>query len=980
MVVNDCNAFLASGHDPLLTRFVHPQPAACAGTPARFQKVRQTRRYAGPPALELLEPRLTLTGNITITAASVVDANDTPLTKVSAGEWVYISASFTTVGLPSDATYRVGFTVNGLTRDAGSISWGAGASGTQSWTVDWGAFIATPGTNQVTAVVDPDQSVPETTYQDNSMSFTFNAASPAVGNPIFTVAQIRNAYGLNSLPSFGAATADGTGQAIALEEAGNDPNILTDLDGFDQAMSLTTTSTKTIFQQYGPASSFVTVYNQSGANITLYLGDSGSNGVPAQDPTGHWEGEETLDAEWAHAMAPGARIDIIEVNDDSNWGINILNGNILAAGLPSVSVVSNSYGLTEWSGETADDSSIFVTPSGHPGVTFLTASNDNGANVYPSPPTSPPPSVGNDGYYPATSPDVVSVGGTELTLNNDGYGSETGWSYPAPANTVTNGSSSYTQSGSWTAHSGGFSGTYSTAAGGSLSSATWTIAVTPANTGWGTEVSATWTPSATNATNATYTVYDGTPQSGTILGTVVVNQTKAPAGTLDDGAQFQELGVFFPTLNSSGYGTLTVVLNAQSANGTVVADAVGAAQAWASTGGPTPFESEPSYQLPVQTTGFRTTPDVAFDASENSGVITYFDGGLSYGSFGTSLASPCWAGLIAIANQGRMANNTPTLNSPANPLQTLQALYSLPSRDFHDITSGYNGFSAGEAYDLVTGRGSPIGNLLIPALVSYGVPGFPTRPTPNPMPSPGPVLLPISTPPTYAPTQTSTRNASGPASTPPPAAPPRPAPQSSEIQATKTVLTSRPRQATFGRAVVLSVNVTDRGRGAGKPTGQVTFWDGSAMLGAKALESGKATMTTTSLPLGRDTIQVIYGGGPTSSASKATIVENVKEPRNKGRAAASPAARARKRNTPVTARASEARRPTDPTAAATFFAASAAVLGPMTLDPAKPENSTASSSGHRTARIRSQAGATLVAGGIPPRKHSINESVPSGHH
>ena len=78
-----------------------------------------------------------------------------------------------------------------------------------------------------------------------------------------------------------------------------------------------------------------------------------------------------------------------------------------------------------------------------------------------------------------------------------------------------------------------------------------------------------------------------------------VNQTKAPVGTADGSSQFQELGVFFPTLSSSGDGTLTVVLNASSANGTVVADAVGAAQAWASTGGPAPFESEPSYQLAV---------------------------------------------------------------------------------------------------------------------------------------------------------------------------------------------------------------------------------------------------------------------------------------------------------------------------------------------------------------------------------------------
>ena len=217
--------------------------------------------------------------------------------------------------------------------------------------------------------------------------------------------------------------------------------------------------------------------------------------MPAEDPTGHWEGEEELDVEWAHAMAPGAKIDIIEVNDDANWPTNLLAGDELAASLPGVSVVSNSWGLDEWSGETAYDSSTFVTPSGHTGVTFLTASNDNGANVYPSPPSDPAPSAGNDGYYPATSPNVVSVGGTQLTLDNNAYGGETGWSFPAPASTVDNGSSSYTQTGSWTSQSGGFSGTYSTAVGGSSSSAAWTIAITPANTGWGTEVSATWTAS-----------------------------------------------------------------------------------------------------------------------------------------------------------------------------------------------------------------------------------------------------------------------------------------------------------------------------------------------------------------------------------------------------------------------------------------------------------------------------------------------------
>ena len=55
---------------------------------------------------------------------------------------------------------------------------------------------------------------------------------------------------------------------------------------------------------------------------------------------------------------------------------------------------------------------------------------------------------------------------------------------------------------------------------------------------------------------------------------------------------------------------------------------------------------------------------------------------------GTSLAAPAWAALIAVADQGRVAEGGTTLDGAT---QTLPALYSLPSADFHDITSGSNG-------------------------------------------------------------------------------------------------------------------------------------------------------------------------------------------------------------------------------------------------------------------------------------------------
>ena len=83
---------------------------------------------------------------------------------------------------------------------------------------------------------------------------------------------------------------------------------------------------------------------------------------------------------------------------------------------------------------------------------------------------------------------------------------------------------------------------------------------------------------------------------------------------------------------------------------------------------------------------------------------------------GTSLAAPCWAGLIALADQMRVVADLPAWTGPT---QTLPRLYSLPAADFHDITSGTTtgspNYTAAAGYDLVTGLGTPVANLLVPA-------------------------------------------------------------------------------------------------------------------------------------------------------------------------------------------------------------------------------------------------------------------------
>jgi|SRR5580658_1957534 subtilase family serine protease len=86
---------------------------------------------------------------------------------------------------------------------------------------------------------------------------------------------------------------------------------------------------------------------------------------------------------------------------------------------------------------------------------------------------------------------------------------------------------------------------------------------------------------------------------------------------------------------------------------------------------------------------------------------------------GTSFAAPMWAGYLALANQQAVANGSPTLGF-INPALYAIGLSSSYDTDFHDITSGSNGYPATVGYDLVTGWGSPNGSSLINELAASG--------------------------------------------------------------------------------------------------------------------------------------------------------------------------------------------------------------------------------------------------------------------
>ncbi len=218
--------------------------------------------------------------------------------------------------------------------------------------------------------------------------------SPATG--AYTPTEVRDAYGVNDI-LFNGVTGNGSGETIAIVDAYNDPDIMSDANTFSSDFGLPT------FNSGGPT---LQVLNQTGGAT-----------LPTNSVPGQWDVEESLDVEWAHAIAPDANIILFEANSASDT--DLFTAIATAADWTGVSVVSmsfNSYELYNVYGgveETSTDST-FTTPTGHQGVTFLGAAGDQGA-----------PAVG----YPSLSPNVISVGGTSLLVGtDDSYLGESAWS------------------------------------------------------------------------------------------------------------------------------------------------------------------------------------------------------------------------------------------------------------------------------------------------------------------------------------------------------------------------------------------------------------------------------------------------------------------------------------------------------------------------------------------------------------------------
>ncbi len=215
--------------------------------------------------------------------------------------------------------------------------------------------------------------VPVEHYANHPLHVRPNASTSPTG---LSPATIKSVYG------FPTSSTAGAGTTIAIVDAYDDPTAESDLNVFSSQYGLPACTT---------ANGCFKKVNQTG-------------GTKYPRTNAGWALEISLDIQWAHAIAPGARILLVEAS--SNSFTNLLAAEDYAAA--HATYVSNSWGASEFSGETAYDSHFVRS-----GVSFFVSAGDAGLPA----------------EYPSSSPNVISVGGTTLHFDNGGaFTTETGWS------------------------------------------------------------------------------------------------------------------------------------------------------------------------------------------------------------------------------------------------------------------------------------------------------------------------------------------------------------------------------------------------------------------------------------------------------------------------------------------------------------------------------------------------------------------------
>jgi subtilase family serine protease len=222
------------------------------------------------------------------------------------------------------------------------------------------------------ALTQPTVAATHERYAHHPLRVHPNASSSPTG---LSPSKIKTVY------NFPTSTTAGSGKTIGIVDAYDDPTAEADLGVFSS--------------QYGlPA---CTTANGCFKKVD----QTGGTHYPRKNSG--WALEISLDIQWAHAIAPGAHILLVEAKTNSFTNLLIAEDYAKA----HAQYVSNSWGASEFSGESSYDSHFSQT-----GVSFFVSSGDNGLPA----------------EYPSSSPNVISVGGTTLHFSNGNFTSETGWS------------------------------------------------------------------------------------------------------------------------------------------------------------------------------------------------------------------------------------------------------------------------------------------------------------------------------------------------------------------------------------------------------------------------------------------------------------------------------------------------------------------------------------------------------------------------
>jgi hypothetical protein len=201
-------------------------------------------------------------------------------------------------------------------------------------------------------------------------------------NPAVTV----SGYGPSDLDSaYKVPTTLGSSKTVAIVDAYDDPNAASDLNTYRSNFGLPACTTSNgCFKKV----------NQNGATSPLPSKNTG------------WSSEIMLDLEMVSAICPNCHILLVEASSPTIGNLGTAVNTAVAQGAVAV---SNSYGGSESSTETSWDTSYYR----HPGVAIVASSGDSGYMR----------------EYPAASPYVTAVGGTNLTRASNTRGwTESVWS------------------------------------------------------------------------------------------------------------------------------------------------------------------------------------------------------------------------------------------------------------------------------------------------------------------------------------------------------------------------------------------------------------------------------------------------------------------------------------------------------------------------------------------------------------------------